>query len=180
MGLTINHENALSTLNNLFRNYAVDHDNNSSVAQLTMKDGQAVLVTNPNDHARGLFSKAPTGRNTVANDDTRAAFKEVVLKLFNADDPKQLPSGVRSAMKLGDYGKGRPLTARRIHAVIAAIDKYGDVHNNGRLNFDVKASSTPRPLSAKSNVVRQDEKLTLAPGFVLDMDDDRKKKRIFG
>ena len=43
--------------------------------------------------------------------------------MFGGED--KIPAGVRDAMKLQDYGKGRPLTARRILAVKNAIDASG-------------------------------------------------------
>ena len=58
-----------------------------------------------------------------ANNTTREAFMKAVAEMFGGED--HIPDSVKDAMKLEDYGKGRPLTARRILAVKAAIDNDG-------------------------------------------------------
>ena len=58
-----------------------------------------------------------------ANNITRDAFMKAVAEMFGGED--HIPDSVKDAMKLEDYGKGRPLTARRILAVKAAIDNDG-------------------------------------------------------
>lgn len=64
-------------------------------------------------------------RSRGTNDAVRALFKESVVKMFGgttADDVACLPESVRTAMRLDDdYGKGKPLTARRILAVQTAV-----------------------------------------------------------
>ena len=58
-----------------------------------------------------------------ANNITRDAFLKAVADMFGGVD--HIPDSVKEAMKLDDYGKGKPLTARRILAVKAAIDQDG-------------------------------------------------------
>ena len=55
-----------------------------------------------------------------ANNTTRDAFMKAVADMFGGMN--RIPASVKDAMKLEDYGKGKPLTARRILAVKAAID----------------------------------------------------------
>ena len=55
------------------------------------------------------------------NNEVRTLFKNAVAKMFGGE--KLIPESVQRAMKLGDYGKGKPLTARRIMAVAAAVQK---------------------------------------------------------
>lgn len=55
-----------------------------------------------------------------ANNITRDAFRKAVADMFGGES--HIPESVLKAMKLEDYGKGKPLTARRILAVKAAID----------------------------------------------------------
>ena len=55
-----------------------------------------------------------------ANNITRDAFMKAVADMFGGES--HIPDSVKVAMKLEDYGKGKPLTARRILAVKAAID----------------------------------------------------------
>ncbi|MBQ2335825.1 MAG: hypothetical protein II381_05910, partial [Victivallales bacterium] len=47
-----------------------------------------------------------------ANNTTRDAFMKAVADMFGGQD--HIPESVQAAMKLEDYGKGKPLTARRI------------------------------------------------------------------
>ena len=56
-----------------------------------------------------------------ANDEVRTLFKAAVAEMFGGED--NIPASVKSAMKMEDYGKGKPLTARRIIAVNNAIEK---------------------------------------------------------
>jgi hypothetical protein len=55
-----------------------------------------------------------------ANNTTRDAFKKAVADMFGGET--RIPASVLDAMKMSDYGKGKPLTARRIMAVRQAID----------------------------------------------------------
>lgn len=55
-----------------------------------------------------------------ANNIARNLFAKAVADMFGGMD--KVPDSVKDAMKLDDYGKGKPLTARRIAAVKAAID----------------------------------------------------------
>ena len=56
----------------------------------------------------------------VSNDSTRAIFRNAVSEMFGGE--AKIPESVKKAMLLGDYGDGKPLTARRIMAVKDAID----------------------------------------------------------
>ena len=59
-----------------------------------------------------------------ANNITRDAFMKAVSDMFGGKS--HIPASVKDAMKLEDYGKGKPLTARRILAVAEAITKLDD------------------------------------------------------
>ena len=54
------------------------------------------------------------------NNQTRTFFRKAVCDVFGGES--KIPESVKEAMVLEDYGKGRPLTARRILAVREAID----------------------------------------------------------
>lgn len=58
--------------------------------------------------------------NRQANDAVRDLFRQSVAAIFGGEE--RIPQSVRDAMLMKDYGKGRPLTARRIMAVSAAVD----------------------------------------------------------
>ena len=57
------------------------------------------------------------------NDATRALFRQSVIDMFGGEG--NIPSSVKEAMLLADYGKGKPLTARRITIVANAIVATG-------------------------------------------------------
>ncbi len=59
-----------------------------------------------------------------ANNDVRALFRQSIIDMFGGE--ALIPESVKTAMKLEDYGKGKPLSARRIRIVKAAIDAVKD------------------------------------------------------
>ena len=64
----------------------------------------------------------------IINDHTRDLFRQAVIDMFGGE--ARIPESVKKAMLLSDYGDGKPLTARRIIAVKAAIDLDGSVKLN--------------------------------------------------
>ena len=56
------------------------------------------------------------------NDSVRTSFRNAVRDMFGGE--AKIPANVKKAMLLADYDKGKPLTARRILAVKAAIDNH--------------------------------------------------------
>lgn len=88
--------------------------------------------------ANGTFSINPKsgvdfigniGRRADAktnNDTVRNIFLAAVIKMFGGTsyDESCLPASVREAMKIDDYDKGKPLSARRIRAVSTAVNEY--------------------------------------------------------
>lgn len=58
------------------------------------------------------------------NNVIRDIFKKSISDIFGGE--KNIPKNVLDTMKLGDFGKGKPLTARRILAVNEAISKSLD------------------------------------------------------
>ena len=64
--------------------------------------------------------------NKNANNTARALFRQSIIDMFGGED--RIPASVKEAMLLKDYGRpdrpsGKPLTARRIMAVKAAVDE---------------------------------------------------------
>lgn len=64
-----------------------------------------------------------------ANNIARDLFKTAVADMFGGED--HIPDSVKDVMKMQDFGKGKPLTARRILAVKAAIDQVAEQFNAG-------------------------------------------------
>ena len=59
--------------------------------------------------------------NKNANNATRDLFRQTIVDMF--DGEANIPASVRNAMKMEDYGQGKPLTARRILAVKTELDR---------------------------------------------------------
>lgn len=64
-----------------------------------------------------------TNDEYAVNDRTRAIFKAAIIDMFGGES--KIPASVKKAMLMADYDCGKPLTARRIMAVKAAIDLDG-------------------------------------------------------
>ena len=75
------------------------------------------------------FSKSRTTNNAV-----RELFLNTVLKMCNVSSVEQLPESVQSALVLDDYGKGKPLTARRILAVTDALKSEAEMEAKKRVD----------------------------------------------
>ena len=103
-----------------FNDFAdVSGANRSDIARLgASRDGSGLTIAKGTDDKAYLLTRRSDADKT-ANDNVRAAFKDAVSGLFGGFD--KIPQSVKNVMKLGDYGKGRPLTARRIEAVKMAV-----------------------------------------------------------
>ena len=75
------------------------------------------------DYQGSFASFLRTSEMKTANDEVRALFLKTVADMFGGE--KYIPDLVRDNMKLEDFGKGKPLTARRIKLVKTAIDLLG-------------------------------------------------------
>ena len=88
-------------------------------------------LTAPDGTPRKIVAKGYDGYGHIwrkqpskdINNDVRTLFRDTVLRMFGVNDVQHLPDDVKTAMKTGDYDKGKPLTARRIIAVSKAIAK---------------------------------------------------------
>jgi len=99
----------------------------TSVAQADQSAalGNRTITANSNDKVGKWFRSRDV---KDANNMTREIFKNAIAEMFGGE--KNIPRAVLDAMKLNDYGKGKPLTARRILAVKTAIDREGSVKLN--------------------------------------------------
>ncbi len=73
-----------------------------------------------------IFFRVPS--NKAVNNEVRTLFRAAVARMFGGEE--HIPASVKTAMKLGDYGKGRPLTARRILAVQSALEQIAAKHDD--------------------------------------------------
>ena len=78
----------------------------------------------PKGDYKGSFASFwRTSGMKTANDQVRDLFLKTVADMFGGE--RNIPDLVRDNMKLEDFGKGKPLTARRINLVKIAIDTLG-------------------------------------------------------
>ncbi len=103
----------------------------TTVARLGIGESGHVVNTTKADKA---YAFTRTAEQKRLNNETRTEFRDAVASLFGG--AKNIPRSVKKAMLLGDYGKGKPLTARRIAEVAVtianAINKKGGLQVDGR------------------------------------------------
>ena len=81
------------------------------------------ITASATDSVRGIFKWFRSADDKAANNEVRKLFKDAIIDMFGGES--KIPDSVKDAMKLADYDKGKPLTARRIIAVQNAIDASG-------------------------------------------------------
>ena len=81
------------------------------------------ITASTTDSIRGIFKWFRSADDKAANNEVRKLFKDAIIDMFGGES--KIPESVKKAMVLADYDKGKPLTARRILAVKAAIDASG-------------------------------------------------------
>ena len=75
----------------------------------------------PRGDYKGTFASFfRTSDMKTANDQVRDLFRQTIADMFGGE--RNIPDIVRDNMKLENFGKGKPLTARRIQLVKTAID----------------------------------------------------------
>ena len=100
------------------------------------------------------------GRYKTANDTVRTLFRETVASMFGGEE--NIPENVMEAMKLHDFGKGKPLTARRIIAVKTEVERFaqaakaaGDKAVAGLKEFSVFTNLPKAEADAVEKAVRE-------------------------
>ena len=91
----------------------------NTVARLDTEDplGGCKISVQTGDKVHALFrGKTARGQNNAV----RTLFKGTIAEMFGGES--RIPAAVKEAMRLSDFDKGRPLTARRIMAVRQVID----------------------------------------------------------
>ena len=130
---------------NAFTQFAADFGFKSkSVAQLdetAKNDGAIRTIKASRTDSAYAFKRHTADKN--ANDAVRQLFKQTIVNLFGSEN--RIPADVKKKMELGDYNKGKPLTARRIAMVKDAVikvliknkDGIVDEKGNERLAGDI-------------------------------------------
>lgn len=96
------------------------------IVHLDAPSGKLSVDGNDRIKRAGNLWSAPH-RDVAANNSTRATFKDLLLKLYDKQSLDELPKSVRDALRSGDFdGTGKPLSARRISAVMSAVVRTAD------------------------------------------------------
>ena len=97
-----------------FADDAVAVGKGKTIAKLGGEDPLAgrTIATQTDDKVGAFIRKGSTKKQ---NDAVRDLFKQSIIDMFGG--ASKIPQSVKDAMLLSDYGKGKPLTARRIMAV---------------------------------------------------------------
>ena len=102
---------------------------------LTPKESRELKVAHcyPAAQSPAVVANLMNKKDVNSNEQARQAFLSYVMRECGVQDKEDLPDVVRDAMKLNnwgytkhdwDVGKGRPLTMRRVRAVMTAIASY--------------------------------------------------------
>ena len=139
MALDINGYNATFKAFTDFAQAKVDAGQNKAIARASA-DVQTGALAGRNitaastDSLRGIFKWFRASGDQTANNATRTLFKNAIIDMFGGES--KIPASVKKAMIMGDYDCGKPLTARRIMAVKAAIDADGTAKRLKLETFD--------------------------------------------
>ena len=110
--------------------------------------GGHVITEARNDGVGGLSAFFRKTAQKTLNNTMREQFRNTVIELFGGIN--KVPDSVLKAMKLEEYGQGKPLTAHRIMVVKASID---DV----RARFDTAFQTATAKTSVQSMYSRLDD-----------------------
>ena len=102
-----------------------------------------------------------SGSLKETNDRVRELFRQTVADMFGGVE--RIPESVLKAMKLEDYGKGKPLSARRINLVRAAVESFSAnaapyveraIDTLRRNNVDKRSDMTEEKFAALTKTVK--------------------------
>jgi hypothetical protein len=155
----------LNTNFNKFVDWAKKFDANSSeIAKASNMIGDGLAVDSKRGDGVGFFAKLRRGADHKdINNTTRALFLDAVKEMFGGES--KIPQSVKDAMRFSNFSNattGKPLTARRIHAVKVAIDEF--VANSGGKPVD---SSSPAEkgvrLMTEASKIKESEVAEMKP-----------------
>ena len=137
----------------------------------------------PRGDYKGTFASFfRTSDMKTANDQVRDLFRQTIADMFGGE--RNIPDIVRDNMKLEDFGKGKPLTARRINLVRIAIDtlgggKFTDPASISKAtSMGYVASEIPK-LARVANIYQQATGCTDAEAETAALDPSSKARRLY-
>lgn len=137
----------------------------------------------PRGDYKGTFASFwRTSDMKTANDQVRDLFRKTIADMFGGE--RNIPDIVRDNMKLEDFNKGKPLTARRINLVRIAIDtlgggKFTDPASISKAtSMGYVASEIPK-LARVANIYQQATGCTDAEAETAALDPSSKARRLY-
>lgn len=139
-----------------FVNFADKADSYTAIAQIgEVSPGQDESVPDallnrrivPKQQFDWVGNRLRLSRSRETNNATRELFLNTVLRMCHVSSVEQLPESVQNALLMKDYGKGKPLTARRILAVSEALKA-----EVARIKEEAAPFAEPLGLKGKSGV----------------------------
>ena len=137
----------------------------------------------PRGDYKGTFASFfRTSDMKTANDQVRDLFRQTIADMFGGE--RNIPDIVRDNMKLEDFNKGKPLTARRINLVRIAIDtlgggKFTDPASISKAtSMGYVASEIPK-LARVANIYQQATGCTDAEAETAALDPSSKARRLY-
>ena len=137
----------------------------------------------PKSDYKGTFASFfRTSDMKTANDQVRDLFRKTIADMFGGE--RNIPDIVRDNMKLEDFGKGKPLTARRINLVRIAIDtlgggKFTDPASISKATSMGYVSSEIPKLARVANIYQQATGCTDAEAEAAALDPGSKARRLY-
>ena len=134
------------------------------------------------DYKGAFASFRRTADMKTANDQVRDLFRKTIADMFGGE--RNIPDIVRDNMKFEDFGKGKPLTARRIKLVKTAIDLLGggmlqDAASVGRAkDMGYKSVELPK-LARVANFYQQATGCTADEAVDAALDPNSKARRLY-
>ena len=122
MPLPVNGYNRTFTAFVNFAQNSFDAGNKKAIANVGGPLGGRTIVASTTDGVGFVGNLFRSRWDEVANDNARKLFLNAVARMFGGR--QHIPESVWKAINLQDYGRGAPLTARRIMAVKKAVDAH--------------------------------------------------------
>ena len=103
-----------------FQTFATSHEDNTIAARF----GDGGLGIQPKSTLDFVGNIGRSSASKAQNKQVRYLFNDTICSIFHVSKVADLPGTVLSVMKSEDTSKGKPLTARRIRAVVDAVQDF--------------------------------------------------------
>lgn len=117
----------LNTVKSQFTTVAATAEQNGNTLAGVMKgaDGVHSIRVTTGDRIGNILR---SGAQKAANNEVRQALLQTITKMLGGKDPRVVFAGNEN-FKWDDFGKGKPLSSRRISAIMSEVKAYTNEHN---------------------------------------------------